>query len=305
MKKLIAISIISIILTSCISEQHNIVVSGKILDSKTNIPISNAEVVALCWYQNNIDDVTFTKKVTTTDKKGHYKLQFDKGYQIDIASKAENYNPNRIYNKLDNNNLNVDLELTQMTNNNSLIVNLTTMNLRNEDEAVPYLRQRLYSNPTTNELDFSTAELWGYDFINSRNTPLIGSADIWLKSILKQEHSTVLIASSKGGIIPIYRDEVKNSLLFDKIEAPLNGYMEQYQLKGNEEGFFVRCRDGVTYGKLIMQKSKVDRSSPYENGYFKEWGYYFGSLYQSDSSRIFDYYLEIDLEQYLVDFRYK
>ncbi len=54
-----------------------------------------------------------------------------------------------------------------------------------------------------------------------------------------------------------------------------------------------------------MQKSKIDRSSPSDKGYFKEWGYYFGSMYQPDSSRNFDYHLDVDLEQFLVDYRYK
>ncbi len=200
MKNLISISVILLLLTSCISEQHNISVNGKIIDSKTSEPISNAEVVALCWYQNNIDDVTFKKQETRTDKDGNYKFQFDIGYQIDIASKAENYNPNRIYNELENNSLKQDLKLNKIENNKSLIVNLITMNFRDE-EVTPYLRQRVYSNQSTNELDFTKIELWGYDFINSKNTPTADSADIWLKGILKTEQSTILKSSSKGGLI--------------------------------------------------------------------------------------------------------
>ncbi|NQY08663.1 MAG: hypothetical protein HRT71_04010 [Flavobacteriales bacterium] len=305
MKNLIALSVMLVILNSCISEQQDIVVQGRILDAKTDKPISNAEVVALCWYQNNLDDVSFKKQNTITNSEGVYQFKFEDGYKIDIASKAQNYIPSRTYNKLANNELTKDLKLNKSRKNKSLIVKLTAMNIPKDNEETPYLRQRVYSNPETKELDFTTTESWGYDFVNSKNTVIIDSADIWLKSVSKEEHSTILITSNKGGLVPIYSSEIDNTLLFEKLEAPQEGYLTEYQLTGNEEGFFVRCRDGVTYGKLIMEKSKIDISSPHAKGYFKEWGYNFSSLYQPDSSRRFDYYLNIDLEDFLVDYRYK
>lgn len=305
MKNIILIIFPLLVLTSCISEQHDITVTGKILDSETNKPIPNAEVVALCWYQNNIDDVTFKKQTTNTDNQGYYKFSFDIGHKIDIASKTAKHSPNRAYNELNNNNLNVDLSLEPKKNDTSLVVNLTTMRYSKKDEAIPYLRQRVYSNPATDELDFANIESWGYDFINSKNSPNTDSIDIWFRSVNKEEHPTTMLTNPNGGLIPIYNKDVQSSLLFEKKEAPLDGYVTEYELQGNEEGFFVKCRDGLTYAKLLMEKSKIDKSSPSKNGYYKEWGYNFGSIYQTDSSRTFNYNQDIDLEQFLVDYRYQ
>lgn len=294
-----------LILNSCTNNQHNITVTGRVLDSETKKPIPNAEVVALCWYQINIDDATFKKKKTSTDKLGHYRFTFDVGYKVDIASKSPKHYPHRIYNELSNNTLNVDFTLDSMRSDTSLIVHLTTMDYPENEETMPFIRQRIYSNSETEGLDFSNIEIWGYDFINSKNSPTNYNVDIWLKSVAKEEYPTTLLTSSKGGLIPILNKDIKSSLLFEKQVAPLEGYFTEYKLQGNEEGFFVKCRDGLTYAKILMEKSKIEISSPYKNGYYKEWGYNFGAIYQKDSSRTFHYYMDIDLESFLVDYIYK
>src|SRR5260221_14655083 len=85
--------------TSCL-DRRNILVKGQITDSISGQPVPNAEVVVLCWYMSNIDDASFKKQSLKTDNSGNYEVAFDKGHKIDVASKARDYQPNRSYNDL-------------------------------------------------------------------------------------------------------------------------------------------------------------------------------------------------------------
>lgn len=82
---------------------------GKVVDEKTGEPIHKAEVIVLGWYMNNIDDASFSKQSLTTDKNGNYKARFEKGHQIDVASKAKGYQPERSYNELNKSEIEVNL----------------------------------------------------------------------------------------------------------------------------------------------------------------------------------------------------
>ena len=105
---------------SC-QDKRNIVISGQIINDLTGKPISKAEVVILCWYMSSIDDASFKKKTIITDQNGNYKTKFDKGHQVDVASKANGFIANRSYNKLDNNKIQVNLRLTRVKENPTLI----------------------------------------------------------------------------------------------------------------------------------------------------------------------------------------
>jgi len=95
------LNILLIALTTFASCQNrkNIVVTGQVIDETTGKPIPNAEVVVLCWYNHNIDDASFSKLTLTTDNDGKYQGKFEKGHQVDVASKANGYQPNRSYNE--------------------------------------------------------------------------------------------------------------------------------------------------------------------------------------------------------------
>ena len=77
------------------------------------------------------------------------------------------------------------------------------------------------------------------------------------------------------------------------------------KLTGSEEGFFVRCRDSKTYGKIILEKSAIDISAPDGQGSrYKEFGKNFSCLYQPNGTTDLTYsQTDIDLENFLVDFR--
>ena len=293
------------ILTSC-QDRKNIVVMGQVVDEVTGKPISNAEVVVLCWYNHNIDDASFNKQTLTTDKDGKYQVKFDKGHQIDVASKAIGYQPNRSYNELNDNEIEVNLKLTKKKENPDLVTLLNTDNsMLDLNENFPFMRVRIPAVKNGQGLDFKNALTFGFDFktlkINSDTT----QTDLWFRIENKEEQPTTIATSLNGGLISILDSEIQSSLLYEKTIAPITGYITTYKLTGSEAGFFVRCRDGKTYGKIILEKSAIDISSPDGQGsHYKEFGKNFSCLYQPNGSTDLTYsQTEIDLENFLVNIR--
>ena len=114
----------------------------------------------------------------------------------------------------------------------------------------------------------------------------------------------ILMANRQGGIIPVYSNEIKSSFLYDKPNAPKEGYFHEYEFKGNEDGFFVLCRDGRTYGKIIFVKSRVSIGGSDESGDYTDFGREFSCLYQPNGTTDLSFSTpDIDLEDYLVDYR--
>lgn len=310
MKRLSYIIILLIYLvaiTSC-QDKQNIVVTGKIIDERTGEPIPNAEVVVLCWYMNNIDDASFIKQNLTADKSGNYKVNFEKGHQIDVASKANGYQPSRSYNKLDNSKIKVNLQLIKQRSNSSIKALLTTGDVRSDTEAEPtFLKVRVYADQDGKELDFSKVITYGFDFKTQTINSDTLKTDFWFRTINKEEPPSTIAVAQQGGIIPVFDKEVKSSLLFEKAIAPTTGYKLTYQLTGEEAGFFILCRDGKTYGKIILEQSSIDKSIPDGKGsYYKEFGKNFSSLYQPNGTTDLSYSMtDINLENFLVGYRYK
>jgi len=290
MRKFILFSILILLLNSCNFDLKNIEINGKIIDKQTNESIANSEVIARIWYTVNIDEDDFIIKKTLTDLNGNYSFIFDKGHTVDVASKYNGYNPIKIRQKLNSEKTEINLNLNKEVNVSNIIVNLLYGHNK------PYIRQRIYSN--LNKLDFENIEIWGYDFSKSKNTNNLDNSDVFLKPNKNEIFPTVLLSNKKGGIIPIFDYEYNYSLLFEKTKAPVEGYVTSYKLKGNEAGFFIKCRDGLTYGKLILD-SKTNISSPYKKGFYKEWGYSFKSLYIPNGELEFNYIWNRKLEDFL------
>jgi hypothetical protein len=286
-------------------DRSNIVVTGQVIDEVTGQPIPKAEVVVLCWYMHSIDDASFNKQTLTTDDKGNYKATFDKGHKVDVAAKSVGYIANRSYNELKTNEIYVTLKLTKAKANPSLVTLLNTDNVMLDiTDKVPFLRIRIHGGER-NSLDLNKIETFGFDFSTLTTSNDISKCDLWFKIEKKEVQPTTINTNTNGGIIPIYDNEVKSSLLYEKTTAPTTGYKNELVLKGNEEGFFVLCRDGKTYGKIIWEKSGIDISSPDGQGsFYKEFGKNFSCLYQPNGTTDLSYSRsDISLEDFLVDFR--
>ena len=292
-------------LVSC-QDKSNIIVTGQITDEITGKPISNAEVLVLCWYMRSIEDASFDKKTLKTDNEGKYQAKFKKGYQVDVASKSIDYLPSREYNELKDNKIIVNLKLIKKKENPTLITLLNTDKVMLDiNEDFPFMRVRIPAYKDRNDLDFKSAITFGFDCKSLKTNSDTSNTDLWFKIINKEEQPTTILTSEKGGIIPILNNEIKSSLLYEKTIAPTTGYLSEYKLNGSEEGFFVRCRDGKTFAKIILEKSAIDISSPDGNGsFYKEFGKNISCLYQPNGTTDLTYSLNnIELENFLVDGR--
>jgi hypothetical protein len=290
-----------ITLVSC-QDRKNIVVKGHVIDETTGKSIPNAEVVVLCWYNHNIDDASYNKQTLTTDKNGKYEAKFEKGHQVDVASKATGYQPYRIYNELKDNKIEVNLKLSTRKHNSTLITLLNTDKVMlNLNEDFPFMRVRIPADKKGQELDFKNAMTFGFDFKSLTTRSDTTQTDLWFRIENKEAQPTTIATSTNGGLIPILDSEIKSSLLYEKTIAPTTGYVTTYKLIGSEAGFFIRCKDGKTYGKIILEKSEIDISSPDGQGsYYKEFGKSFSCLYQPNGTTDLTYQSEIDLEDFLV-----
>ncbi len=153
--------ILLFILTTTLScqDKNNVIVTGQITDELTGSPIANSEVVVLCWYMSSIDEASFNKQTLKTDSNGNYTAKFEEGHQVDVASKYIGYNPNRSYNELLDNKINVDLKLSKSIQNKSLLTLLNT-----DDVDAPFMRVRIYADKESKKLNFNKWETFGFDF---------------------------------------------------------------------------------------------------------------------------------------------
>jgi hypothetical protein len=283
------------LLTSC-EDRSNIVVTGQITDEASGKPIQDAEVVVLCWYMHGIDDASFKKQTLKTDKNGNYKVTFNKGHQVDVASQSRGFLPNRRYNKLEKSEINVDLKLTKSRENSSLVSFLNTDIVTTEiTEKTPFLRIRIQNNKITT---------YGFDFTSLTTKTDTAQCDFWFK-VESEKQPTTIVANKNGGIIPILSREIESSLLYEKVSAPTTGYKAGYTLTDDVEGFFIKCRGGETYAKIILEKATFDIGSPMGRGnYQKELGKHFSYLYQPNGTTDLSYSAtQINLEDFLVDLR--
>jgi hypothetical protein len=296
--------LLSIGFSSC-QDRYNIVVSGKITD-EFGEPISNAEVVVLCWYMHGLDDASFRKETLTTDNEGRYLTTFYKGHQVDVASKAVGYQPSRRYNELRGNHVEINLKLSEIIGNPSLVSLLNTnINSFSGTDSVPLIKIRVYSDESNKTLDLNRIETYGFNLKTMSINKDTTQCDFWFKIERNLGQPRTVRANRNGGIIPIYVSDVNTTFLFEKGTAPTTGYVKEYRLNGKEEGLFVLCRDGMTFGKIVLEKSEIDSSVPDgKGGHYKEYIKQFSCLYQPDGSRNLSYSQpNIDLEEFLVDHR--
>lgn len=117
MRKVCIIVSIFLFLIGCSEHAMNnndIIVKGCVIDSITKFPIPNAKITVLCWYHTRWDKTDYVSIDTIADINGCYSAKFEEGYKVVVASKAAKYYPNfRVYEELDKNNIQLDLQLSR------------------------------------------------------------------------------------------------------------------------------------------------------------------------------------------------
>jgi hypothetical protein len=121
-------------------------------------------------------------------------------------------------------------------------------------------------------------EYYGIDIINDRNSKSEDSCDLYCKQYRQEKYPIRLVTNLKGGIIPIYENDQITST------APVNGYVQDYLMAGQEKGFYIRCRDGKSYARLTVASPQIDRTTPISHGYILDYIIRFNVLFQANSN---------------------
>ena len=246
------ILVLVIISSACSREFYNINWNGVIVDGVTNKPIPHAIIKATAQYQDNIDRTAATNKSFQSDISGHFQSHFDKAYHISYEIEAYGYmSVHSRKNLKRNTSLDTIRLLPEISQSNLFISLLSEQNFENQ----PYLRSRTFT-PIKGRKKSSTLEVVGFDFINQKHSTHPDSMDLKIAIRNHQSSSPTIQFNSfnKGGIYPIFINEVDESFFLEMENAPTEGYYSSYNTTGNEVGFFIRCRNGQHYVKMLPDK---------------------------------------------------
>jgi hypothetical protein len=256
---------------------REIIISGVVVDSINNEPIKDARVTILCWKRVGIDDVTYEKIDTITDDRGSFLVRFNEGYKVDVAAVGKFYSPAA---------KGIEFLEPETKVNLKLFSNSNTPHSIRVQELPLAIRQY---NTSTNK-SFATV---GINLIEGVTSLTQSSCDLWVE--LNDDDSSLIVTTlENGGIQPIFNDNI--------LTAPVDGYVQQYKVTGNEKGFFIRCRDGKKYGRLIIFSSEYEKSSPNGDGFFVDKGMMFKTYLNTEGKLDFNILpLDVSLEQYILE----
>jgi len=234
---------------ACSREFYNIKWNGVIVDGVTNKPIPFASIKATAKHQNNIDHTIETSKAYQSDIWGHFQGYFDKAYQINYEIEAYGYMSVQARTKPNQHAAIDTIRLLPEVSQSNLFISLLS---EQSFEDQPFLRSRTIT-PFNGRKKNSNTEVVGFDFINQKHAIQPDSMD--LKIIIRNRFtptpSVHLYAMGTGGIYPIFLDEINESFFLEMECAPTEGYYPSYKIAGNEAGFFIRCRNGQHYVKIL------------------------------------------------------
>ena len=265
---------------SCVDsdEVKDVKVKGIVFDDSTGAPISSARVTILCWRKVG-EEETYDKVDTVADNNGRFEVMFEEGFKIDVGSISPNYHP-AVKEITDiSKSVNIDLKLSR---------NIATGTLKNLGQMAVFAREYYNIAAPINK------QYFGIDLLNGVNTKSLDSIDISAENYSGTNFPKILIASEKGGIAPIF-----NRSMDATTKAPETGYVSRYELTGSENGFFVKCRDGKTYARLLIFSLEYDRSFPYKNGFAKDYGLTFNIELQTEG-REFNSAADMRLDYYIL-----
>ena len=236
------------LLSSCSKEVYNLSVNTIIADATTKQVMPDAYFDITCIYQDNIDKSLSEHRKVQSDVNGAVSLSFNKGYMLKVKVSSPgylNYNNKFLAKKgfVDT------LFLVREPAKTDLA--LSILSGYKLSETTPYIRIKKDINPEV-KYKGQPYEIWGFDFINNKATSNLDSADIWIDP-KSTTNSLIYKASSKGGIYPVYENELSQSFFLEIENVPELKYYRSHKTTGTEKGFFVRCRDGKRVVKMIPE----------------------------------------------------
>lgn len=272
-----------VLTTSCARHFYDVAWKGIVVDAQTGLPVPLCEMQINCFYQDNMDRSGHRIYQSRTDLFGNFELTLEKGYRINSQFSAHGYEP-------------VDFTLPLLPGNLPRVIQLTKKDGAEQSK----LEVRVFSEAMTgtetpymgvkyqvvDSQKFEFVELIGFDLLNGKSSICVDSADVWIELSRDSGLNPVVYANRKGGLYPVSRGS--DSLSFHLLNAdyaPVDGYASNYRLTGYERFFFVKCRDGVHYAKLILDGYLCVIQYGAGADSFKEFGLRFGYVVQRDPSQ--------------------
>jgi len=227
---------------------YDLTVKTVIADSKTKQPIPGAYFDVVCFYQDNIDKSAVVRRKVQSDASGKVRMTFEKGYLLEVKASSAGY-------------LNLKKEipakkglpdtLFMVREPDKTDLELSVLSGYDLNENTPFIRVKKEVSSTEKEKK-RNYEIYGFDFINNKVTADLNDADIWLDPKSTSE-ALIFRTSEKGGIFPVYENELSQSFFLEIEYVPELKYYKSYKTTGKEKGFFVLCRDGKRIAKMIPE----------------------------------------------------
>nr|WP_321405362.1 hypothetical protein [uncultured Carboxylicivirga sp.] len=263
---------------SCSKESYNIVWNGVLLDAESSQPIPFTNIQTKAVYQRNIDHSEEERINLITDETGNFSCLIKKAYLVSVFIENSRYqtytNSFLTYKKTL-----PDTLLLQRSNHSSDL--FLSINEDGFDQNTPFISQKLlYSNLKRKQV--ITHEQSGFDFINKQRDVTPFDLSLNLKNV-DSSYELELLSTEKGGILPIYKEQISESFFLEMEIAPSYGYQRNYKINGKEAGFFVRCLDGKHYAKIIFKPQLYQLNCNSEKDSLVEQGLKFSYILQKDT----------------------
>jgi hypothetical protein len=279
----------------------DVAVKVQVVDEATGKPLTKAEVLIAGVYEgpgigtSNRDSVIRA----ATDGQGEVEVLFKQVFKVGVAAQAPGYLPGRV--QADARQPTVILKVLlrpqrlNPTLTNALHYDLLSVN--DEDFKTIASQETIKAEsgkPVIIKMDycyhsrdFKTPDSYGVIMSGLQTSRNTAACDFWLEPLDDAQKPNVLIAGGNGGIIPLFNNDYYQSALFNFDEAPVSGYQKKYVLTGKESGFFIKARDGLHYGKYVLNRAGAgfNAAAHGKNDSPCEYWWEGSCLYQPDGSR--------------------
>ncbi len=263
---------------SCSKQAYYFNWNSVIVDQATRQPVPFTNIYAKAIYQDNIDHSSYAIYRLISDSNGKIQCSVSKAYQLNINIETRRYQTYHQTFKPSKNNLPDTIFLTRSKSKNNLYLSVdrTDFNLN-----APFISQKTIY-PDHSRKNEITTSFKGFDFILNQCSAESFDLGLNIKS-LNQFNNIELTSTEKGGIFPVFENEITGSFFLEMENAPQQGYHRNYQLTGEEAGFFIRCRDGKHYAKVIFDNQLYQLRFNQKQDSIVELGLRFNYIIQKDS----------------------
>lgn len=232
-----------------------------ILVDNNKKPIIIGKIQFVLWKDGLHSEEVSSASTTTIDSSGKFYIDLTDVKHLDFVVESDGFFPFVKKGYVPNTFNKIEILL-----NNAEGSFLATSSLNSEN---PKLKIGLEREVLFNKASIKTIK-------TIKNAVLQNSFFVWLESD-DEDFKEVFICTSSEGILPITSNEIKNSIYWESIYAPMNGYVTKYKITGAEIGFFLKTSTG--YAKLILHNDIQSGTKPQNNGYIKFKYYFFDWIF--------------------------